>query len=416
MPAHPARTARNSLRVLLINENLGGHATVHLSIQEALAEHKDIDARFLHLPARKSLRRLVGAPIPGLARLDLDLQPLRAQLAAAALARRNLASLIEAFDVVHVYTHNAALLSSKLLRGVPTVVTLDATNAQNAFRLPYREATKWTGRVLPATQWFERRVYDAATLIVANSRWAADSLFDDYAVPAGKVRVFPFGVPVAANLAISSSGGSAEDRLPRLTFVGRTMARKGGRQLLDVHQRHLSDRCVLTIVTEETVQGNLRNVEIRNDVRPGDGQLQSILATTDIFVFPSRIDMAPNAILEAMAAGLPVIALPMGAVPEMVVNGETGLLAGDGSDPALLAAITTLLDDPDGARRMGLAGHDRALELYDTIKSTDRLVQVLFEAIDLHGKSSRNHRKTPQARPETRNKQQLGRASGSEIP
>jgi starch synthase len=366
------------MRVLFVNENIGGHATVHVAIADALRAHPDVEAEFVHLPGPGLLRRVLAAPIPGLARVDLDLQPLRHQLAAAAVARRLLRARLDRFDALHVYTQNAALLSADLIRTRPTVVSTDSTNVRNAYHLEYRYPSRFTPYTLPATTVFERRVYRAATTIVANSRWIHSSLTGDYGIPEDKIRVLPFGLPVA----------DLPDRpghdVPRITFVGRSMERKGGRRLLRLHQQHLRDRCVLTLVTQDDVPGHLANVEVRTDVTPGDGKLASILAHTDVFVFPSSIDKSPNAILEAMAAALPVVALPVAAVPEMVSHGVTGLLVAEGDDEGLVAAIRSLLDDRPTARAMGARGRQQVVKSFNAETSTAGLVEIIREAVLLH--------------------------------
>ncbi len=366
-------------RVLFVNENIGGHATVHLNLAGALRDHPEIDAEFLHVPPARLGRRLVSASVPGLSRLDLDLQPLRAQLALSALVRHQLRGLVERFDVIHVYTHNAALLSAGLLRPVPTVVSLDSTNALNAYRLAHRAPTRWTARVLPLSQRFERRVYDAATLVVANSAWVAESLRSTYAVPAAKIRELPVGVPVPDPLPARPT--AASDALPEITFVGRELERKGGRKLIELHQRSLVSRCILNLVTRDPVP-ELRNVRVFSDVSPGDPRLVSLLLGSTAFVFPSPIDQAPNAVLEAMAMGVPVVALRVGAVPEMVEDERTGLLVEPGDDERLLESIERLLDDPTNAAQMGTRGHERALARYEIGATTSRLVGVLHEAVE----------------------------------
>lgn len=364
-------------RVLFVNENIGGHATVHLNLERALHDHPEIDAEFLHVPAPGLGRRLVGASVPGLGRLDLDLQPLRAQLAASAFVRRRLGTLAGRFDVLHIYTHNAALLSAGQLIEVPTVVSLDSTNALNAYRLAHRAPTRWTPRVLPLSQRFERRVYDAATIVVANSAWVAASLRDAYAVPAAKIRELPFGVPVPDPLPPAPPQGA----LPEITFVGRQLERKGGYRLIELHQRSLASRCVLNLVTRDAVP-ELRNVRVFGDMNPGDPRLTNLLRGSTAFVFPSPIDQAPNAVLEAMGMGVAVVALRVGAVPEMVDDGRTGLLVEPDDDEGLLRAIETLLDEPATASTMGERGHNRALARYEIGTTTTRLVEVLHEALD----------------------------------
>jgi starch synthase len=364
------------MRVLFVNENIGGHATVHRNLEHELRNHAEVEAEFLHAPDPTLLGRLAGAAVPGLAHFDLDLQPLRAQLVRSAAVRRRLGPIIGRFDCVHVYTHNAALLSAGLVRSVPTVVSLDSTDALNAFRLPQRSPTRWTPRVLPLTQWFERKVYDAATLIAPTSAWCEDSLRSDYSVPSAKIRRLHFGVPVPERLSRPEPPPSG---LPEIIFVGRDLERKGGRRLLGLHQRFLADRCVLNLVTRDEVP-NLPNVRVYRDVQPGDSKITSLLRDSQMFVFPSEIDQSPNAVLEAMAAGLPVIALREGGLPEMVVPGVTGFLLELGDDAGLVDAIMSLLDNPGQSTRMGTAGHQRALARFEIGVTTTNLLETLVEA------------------------------------
>jgi glycosyltransferase involved in cell wall biosynthesis len=103
-------------------------------------------------------------------------------------------------------------------------------------------------------------------------------------------------------------------------------------------------------------------------------------------VFPSRIDTFGYALIEAMAAEVPTVALSVAAIPEVVADGETGLLVDPAADDATLAAaITRILDDPARARAMGRAGRARALERFDARGTTAHLIGVLREALLLHG-------------------------------
>lgn len=367
------------IKVLFVNENIGGHATVHHHLERLLAEREDVDAELLHVPPAGLVRKVLGAPVPGLARLDLDLQPLRAQLAISAWVRRELPRRLSGVDALHVYTHNAGLCSVGILRRVPTVVSLDTTNARNAYRLPYRTPTRATGWTLPLTKFFERRVYGAARYVVANSEWAAESLRDDYAVPEAKLRTIAAGTAAPRFDPVVAPGVAAVDRLPQLVFVGRQMVRKGGELLRQVHQAHLADRCELVLVTTEPVEPG-RNVTVIADLRQGDERLWTILRAAAIFVFPSTIDAAPNAVLEAMAAGLPVVAVATGAVGEMVVHGETGLLLERADPESLRAAIDSLLDDPERRASMATAGRAHLDAHYDARRCVDELLSVIRAA------------------------------------
>lgn len=364
------------MRALFVNENIGGHRTVHRHLERALEGLHTIDAEFLHVPEPGIARRLVGATIPGLGRLDLDFQPLRSQLALSRLVRRRLRTRITGFDVLHVYTQNAALLSCDILRSHPSVVSVDSTNELNAYRLPQREPTRWTPKVLPATQHFERRVYDAATLVVASSAYAADSLRSTYGVPDERLRVLAMGIPVPEQL----PPPTPHEEVPVITFVGRQLERKGGLRLLRLHREQLASRCVLELVTPEPVAAQ-PNTRVHHDIEVGDPRLDEILERSAVFVFPSEIDQSPNAVLEAMAAGLPVVALRVGALPEMVDDGVTGILVDPKDDTGLVDAITTLLDDPTLRAAMGAAGRKRVLAHYNVRTNARALVAILEQAI-----------------------------------
>lgn len=363
------------MKALFVNENIGGHATVHQHLRTTLATHTDLEIEFVDVPRRSGVRRLAGARIPGLARLDLDLQPLRAQLAASAWVRRRLAPIVDDFDVVHVYTQNAALLSADLLAAVPTVISLDSTNLLNSTRLPYREPTRFTPTMTKVGLPLERRVFRAADRVIANSDWAAECLRQFYGIDEDRLEVFPFGI-VAPEFS-GAAPGTAAGELPTLVFVGRQLERKGGRRLLRLHQDHLVGKARLVLVTEEDVDP-APDVTVVRDLTPGDARLWEILRTASVFVFPSLIDQAPNAVIEAMAAGLPVIGISTAALPEMVLHGESGLLIEpDEPDAVLVAAIERLIDDADLRVAFGRAGRRRFEERYDATATTARLVKVL---------------------------------------
>ena len=159
------------------------------------------------------------------------------------------------------------------------------------------------------------------------------------------------------------------------------LRRKGGQQLLDIHRSRWADRVDLHLVTKESVEPG-PGLFVHNDFSPGDARLPGLLARTTVFAFPSDVDTFGYAVLEAMAAGVAVVARRSAAVPEIVVEGETGLLT-DGSDASLIASVEKLLDDPGLAHRMGEAGRARALSKYNAELTTAALVEVLLEAKDV---------------------------------
>lgn len=378
------RPTQEALRALFVNENIGGHAVLHAHLRRSLTEHPEVVSTVYDVPPPRWMRRLAAVRVPGLARLDADLQVVRAHLTVSAVVRRFLRKHASAHDVLHVYTQNAALLSVSVLRRMPTVVSTDSANSIHNYQLPTRLPGPLTRASLLPDMKLERRVLDAATLVVAQSNWIAKQLAA-LGIDPERIRVIPFGITVPPAMPARTSNGAF-----RITFVGSTMERKGGNRLLDVFERTdvLRDLYRLTLVTRDRVSPR-PGVDLINDLEPGDPRLHRLLAETAVFVLPTMIDKAPYAVLEAMAAGLPVLSTTVGAIPEMVDDGTTGMLVEPGDDRALAAALTTLTQEPLTRQRMGAAGRARFLERFDARITTQSLIDVLEEARRLHARAAR---------------------------
>jgi glycosyltransferase involved in cell wall biosynthesis len=105
-----------------------------------------------------------------------------------------------------------------------------------------------------------------------------------------------------------------------------------------------------------------------------------ILRSLDAFCLPSRQEGFPNAILDALAAEVPVIATRVGGIPEIVTSGQNGLLL-EGRDPAGLgAAVMRVLDDRDFAASLVREGR-RTVEEFTTDRMVDRTVRVYLEVL-----------------------------------
>lgn len=91
-------------------------------------------------------------------------------------------------------------------------------------------------------------------------------------------------------------------------------------------------------------------------------------------------DPCPTVVLEAMAAGRPVVASAAGGILDMVVDGRSGLLFPPGDTTALAAALTTVLSDPDAARSFGAAGRDRARE-FTVSAVVEQIEQMYADAV-----------------------------------
>jgi len=121
------------------------------------------------------------------------------------------------------------------------------------------------------------------------------------------------------------------------------------------------------------LESRVRFLGVRADVA-------DILRASDVFVLSSRVEGNPLSVMEAMAAGLPVVSTAVGGVPELVRDGETGLLVPSEDAGALARAVQALMDDPARRRAMGAAARQDAVSRFD-IRHTVRGYEQLYEAL-----------------------------------
>lgn len=108
-----------------------------------------------------------------------------------------------------------------------------------------------------------------------------------------------------------------------------------------------------------------------------DGQrVGELIAGADILVLPSLVENLPLSIIEGMASGLAVVATPVGAVEDIVIDGETGLLVPPGNVPELAAALTRLVEDKPLRQRMGAAGKQLHAERLDLTPFARTMVEL----------------------------------------
>ncbi len=138
---------------------------------------------------------------------------------------------------------------------------------------------------------------------------------------------------------------------------------------LAVAGRGEQEAALRALAAELGVASRVHLLGLRDDV-------DRLLAAADLFVHPSRAEGLPMAILEAMAAGRPVVASGVGGIGEAVVEGETGLLLPPGESERWAAALATLLRDAAARARLGAAGHARALAAFSETAMTHRYREI----------------------------------------
>jgi len=112
----------------------------------------------------------------------------------------------------------------------------------------------------------------------------------------------------------------------------------------------------------------------------GRSDVPDLIRASDLFVHPSREEGFSNAVLEAMAGGIPVVAYDVGGNPEAVRDGESGLLAPPGRPVALADAMIRLLRNPALRRTMGEKGRERATTCF-SVERMVREVETLYDSL-----------------------------------
>ena len=285
--------------------------------------------------------------------------------------------------ILHTWMFHANVLGRVLgrLTGVPIIVTSRRNvNIGGALREFLNRWTAWLGDGVIAVCKLARqaeikraRVSSNKVITIYNGINAERFVALDRQAAAHQVRQ-TFGIPVEA---------------PLLGSVGRLHRQKGFADLLAAQAR-IQER-IPTIRLLLVGDGELRDdleaqaraiglseavtfAGIRTDV-------PEILAALDVFVLPSLWEGMPNAVLEAMAAGLPVVATAVGGIPELVVDGVTGLLVPPHAPISLAEAIVRLLDAPDLRRQMGQAGRERVKKRFTVERMVSRTEALYGELI-----------------------------------
>jgi len=181
---------------------------------------------------------------------------------------------------------------------------------------------------------------------------------------------------------------------PRIVSVGRCIEKKGFDDLIDacaiLRKKNLNFECVIIGggPLEESLRSRIAEHGLQDCVtlagpRPQE-EVRRQLASATLFVLPcvtepdGGMDTLPTVIVEAMAAGLPVISTRLAAIPEMVENGITGLLVGEKQPGPLAEALAEILRNPDLANRFGRAGKQAAAGRFSS-ESTVASLRTLLE-------------------------------------
>jgi glycosyltransferase involved in cell wall biosynthesis len=170
--------------------------------------------------------------------------------------------------------------------------------------------------------------------------------------------------------------------------IGRFVPYKGYAYLLEAARlvRDVKPAAHWVLVGDGELRGELerqrRTLGLETQVHlPGWREdVPDLLALCDLFVLPSVVEHFGRVLIEAMAMGKAVVATDAGGVPEIVIQGETGLLVPPAQPKDLAEAVLTLLEDAPRAQRLGMAGRRRAETTFSLARHVEA-VETLYREV-----------------------------------
>jgi glycosyltransferase involved in cell wall biosynthesis len=268
------------------------------------------------------------------------------------------------FDVVHTHSSKAGALGrvAAVRTGVPLV-------AHTFHGFPFHE---FQGRLRhSAYVALERRLAELTDLTFAIGSGVATEAIQRGLARPGHIRTI---APAVESQIVKQTPATRErarrelgipDSVPLIGTVGRLDYQKAPEILLDAVRRLHDESAHLVWIGDGPERGRVQRLLTQWDLTDrvhlvGERQdVPDLLPALDVFAMASRYEGLPCAIAEAMLCGLPVVATAVNSVPDLVVPGETGLLARPGCPADLASALDLLLADREVAHRLAVAGRNR---------------------------------------------------------
>ncbi len=285
-------------------------------------------------------------------------------------------------DALFFHTQVTAVLCNDYLRRYPSVVSLDATPLQyDALGASYehRSGPAW----LEHYKWqLNRDCFRTARHVVAWSQWVKQGLQEGYGIAAEHVTVIPPGVGVQD---WTSRAERPHTGPVKILFVGGNLERKGGLLLLQAFRALKSLNVELHLVTRDPVPPE-PGVFAYYDMQPNSDALKQLYWQSDIFCLPTLGDCLALVLAEAGTVGLPLVSTSVAAIPEIVRDGETGLLTRPGDVAGLTMALRRLVEDESLRKRLGEQARLLVAREFDAQVNAQRLLDLLKQVAEEGGR------------------------------
>ena len=294
-------------------------------------------------------------------------------------------------DIVHTHLIHATLLGRLASRwaSVPVIVTTEhnTSNWQAKYGFLHR-VYRWTAR------W--------NTMIFAVSDAVMERMVRIGRIGEQSIQVLYNGIDVRAfdKTRKRMDKRSNSKMSPVIGTVGRLDPRKGHRYLLEASVeiiRQYPEASIL-IIGDGKMESSLKQIASSLGLNERNNQFLGVqkntsdyLESMDVFVLPSVEEGLGIAILEAMAAGVPVVATSVGGIPEIVTHGETGLLVEPKNPKMLTDAVLDLLAHPDKADRLSQNAKIMVMKKYNIHGTVEQLMSYYQQFLEKETSQRRCH-------------------------
>ncbi|BBX31104.1 glycogen synthase [Mycolicibacterium mageritense] len=377
-----------------------GGAGVHVTELVAQLRHLcEVDVHCMGAPRDGAI---VAQPDPALRGANAALATLSADL--------NMVNSAADATVVHSHTWYAGMAGhlTALLYGIPHVLTAHSLEPMRPWK------AEQLGGGYRVSSWVERTAVEAADAVIAVSAGMRDDVLRTYpALDPGRVHVVKNGIDTDVWFPAhvrSDSGGAppGEDSVlaelgvdlsrPIVAFVGRITRQKGVAHLVAAaHRFNPEVQLVLCAGAPDTPEIAAEvSSAVQELARARTGvfwvremlpvqKIREILSAATVFVCPSVYEPLGIVNLEAMACATAVVASDVGGIPEVVADGQTGLLVHyDANEPELYEgrladAVNSLVAEPDTAKKYGEAGRQRCIDEFSWAHIAEQTLEIYRE-------------------------------------
>lgn len=368
---------RGTPRVGFIIENMLGHAAHAKNLEASLgpSERAAVEFGLLGFAAE---RRLDTLPL-------LSNWTVRSGAAARRQVKRWEAT--GALDALFVHSQVPAVRLGREMRRIPTIVSIDAT-PQQIDELGEHYAHEPGPAPLEAVKRAaSARCFSRAASIVAWSEWAAAGLVDEYGIDPAKIDVLHPGVVLDTWRRTTPRAplGADANETVRVLFVGGDLPRKGGDLLIDAVRRLRDDADVraagveleLHLATTAELPSE-PGIVVHNGLTPNSPELIALYHRCDVFAMPTLGDCLPMVLGEAAMSEMPLVSTNVGAIAEVVRDGQTGTIVTPAID-SIAAGLKPYVIDHELRRRSGEQARAHAERTLDAEANAERILDRMLE-------------------------------------